>query len=582
MLGDQSKCAGIPASETFACKFQITIIPYGIPCLLAGAIASPFLFPSPGSWIVGSCLILLALILYFLRRVLLNGMESRWQVELMGWILFGLPISVTTYSSYWNMAGSNVSIGFLFVLAAFGFVYSVSYFVLLAVGLAGLILVHYAATNQVDPGQMHLAVLAPVYAMITRFAILNLDNRLTKAKNDLQSKVVELEEETLRRQESERQLAQVKKMEGLGVLAAGIAHDFNNHLQSIHNLATILEQEHHSEKAEQIQKVAMDAALLCKHMLEYTGKKNDEHTYLDLTSLVQTLEHLLKTGLDDRLRLKVELAPGDLRICANAAGLQHCITQLILNAIEASPSGAGEILLRVFPAEETGDHVHWRVIGEPTTIEPAAVIEVRDSGSGMDSTTIERAFDPYFTTKPSRHGMGLSSTLGITRSYGGIVRCHSRLGEGTIVQLILPLAQEPVSNSTNIRLPAALPVTGRNLLLVDDDPIVLRSLESLLKANGWQVTTAQSGHFALDLVLKASMAFDILLVDYSMPEMTGLGLLQRLRAANQDVPFILCSGYAEESIFNQGSVSPNAFLTKPFSMEQLREALASLSKPSIA
>lgn len=514
--------------------------------------------------------------------------------DMVAMTIFGLGAIGNFLGSYQlSEDGTPISQAFLIILACFAFCCSLRYSIYVVFILVFHCMARLANGSPLTVDYYNLIVLGPVFASLTRFGVFHLRKQTYSARSELQNKVDELQREKELRLESDRKLVYAQKMEGLGLLAAGVAHDFNNHLQAISSLTELLQltdDEPTTERTEfykHIRSATNDAAQICGRMLAYSGKRQDEMQTLDVVALLRSARPILSVSVSQPAVIEFALPTTPLFAKVNSTALQQCVTNLIQNARDSLPDGHGNIKVQAFAANLAHyDYDSWRSFGDPEKLaaSPKAVehvvIEVSDTGEGMSERTLESMFDPYFTTKPNGHGFGLSTTLGIVRSFQGVIRCKTELGQGTTIQILLPLlsavsvSKHPESQDSAPRLAI------KNILLVEDDILVLKNTVQLLQMAGFQVTASDNPKDALIKIESAPNSYDVLLVDYSMPEMTGIEFLERVRARGIETKVILCSGYAETSISEQKDFHPDVFLPKPYELSTLKGAFTRIENAS--
>jgi PAS domain S-box-containing protein len=313
-----------------------------------------------------------------------------------------------------------------------------------------------------------------------------------------------------RRAEEERakmqaQLLQAQKLESLGVLAGGIAHDFNNLLTSILGNASVAlanpSAPSTAERLEDIVLIARRAAELARQMLAYAGRAGSEVRAIDLSRHVREVARLLEASLPKKVRLELDLAAKLPAIEADSAQLQQVIMNLVINGAEAIGDGVGKVRVRTF--ERAVDAAEGRGLGEagPETGAIGAgrfvVLEVSDTGAGMDAKTKSRIFDAFFTTKLAGRGLGLATVLGIVRGHGGALRVESAPGKGTSFEVFFPASLRFPSPPSPSEPP---PLQGEGLVLIVDDERHVRTAASrILEHYGFRTLTAATGREGVDV-----------------------------------------------------------------------------------
>jgi len=266
--------------------------------------------------------------------------------------------------------------------------------------------------------------------------------------------------------------------------------------------------------------------------------------------------------------------PGPI-IKANAEQLQQLLTNLVTNAGEAMGSAGGSVRLSLStcPAAEVPT-AHRFPIGWQPQGPDYACLEVADTGVGIASADIEKLFDPFFSTKFTGRGLGLSVVLGLVQAHGGALTVASPPGQGSIFRVYLPISTEEIPSLPERAVQAPEHEGGGTLLLVDDDEMLMESACALLDLLGFTVLTAQDGIEALEVFRQHQTEIRCVLTDLTMPRLDGWGLLSALRQLDPNLPVILASGYDKTQVLGgTHSDRPQAFLSKPFSLEQLRDAL---------
>ena len=381
------------------------------------------------------------------------------------------------------------------------------------------------------------------------------------------------------RKQLEAQMQHAQKLESLGVLAGGIAHDFNNLLVGILGNASLAlmdvpgESELH-DMLRDIETAALRAADLTKQMLAYSGRGRFAVRPLELSGLVAEMAHLLHTVISKRATLHFDFADGAPLVEADATQLRQIVMNLITNASDALNGENGTITLRTGTVWCDGDTRRSPFLDYDLTEGHYAFVEVIDSGMGMTPETMQRIFDPFFSTKFTGRGLGLAATLGIVRGHRGTIDVESVPGRGTTFRVLLPIADpgapdggSPHAHDEGVR--------GHGLVLVvDDDPTVCAVARQMLERRGFRVRIAADGLDGLDHFHRERDAIRLALIDLTMPRMGGEELVAAIRAVDRDIPIILMSGFNDAEVaerFPPHWVS--ACVQKPFRVEELDQVI---------
>ena len=388
------------------------------------------------------------------------------------------------------------------------------------------------------------------------------------------------------RLEMERRLLHSQKLESLGVLAGGIAHDFNNLLMAIiGNLDTALLNLHGSHPArdgiEQAILASHHATELTRQMLAYSGKGRVILDTLDLNTLVRDNTEIFRMAIARTITLRLAMAPELPPVIADPGQAQQVVMNLLTNASEAIGATPGVITLVTGEQECDAAYLQRSRLEEKPAPGRFVFVEVTDNGCGMDADTLANMFDPFYTTKFTGRGLGLSAVLGILQGHRGALMVDSAVGHGTSMRVLFPACTEtaqsaPMATPTDIPSPpaASAPVVAPRILVIDDDETIRFVCTRLLTAMGFTVVGAADGQEAIRLCQAASQHFDCLLLDLTMPRMDGVETFKALKRFYPDLPVILCSGYTAQEVNHRFSEhKPDDFLQKPYRSRELQDTI---------
>ena len=375
----------------------------------------------------------------------------------------------------------------------------------------------------------------------------------------------------------EQQLRQAEKMDAIGQLAGGIAHDFNNLLAVIQGNAELIRMampqgDPSRPLNDEVITAAGRGAELTQQLLNFARKGTLRIEPVAINAMVAEVAGLMAHSIDRRIKVRHELEAPDLRIRCDGSRLHNAILNLCINARDAM--SAGGVLTLGTAVREVGP-------GEGGTLQTPIAdgqyfeIRVGDTGTGMSPQVQARLFEPFYTTKAKGKGtgLGLASVYGCMQAHRGGIEVESAEGEGTTVRLLLPLdvAQE---EAAAVDSPSLSPGKGR-ILLADDEEMVRRFTSQALGRLGYAVTTCADGAEAVDIFQREGGQFDLAILDLIMPRLGGADAIARIRRINADVPILLISGYSSRQTIESLGDQPNVqFLPKPFSVEQLAQAVA--------
>jgi signal transduction histidine kinase/ActR/RegA family two-component response regulator len=396
----------------------------------------------------------------------------------------------------------------------------------------------------------------------------------------------EAEREQLRaeaeRERAQRRLQQAQKLESIGQLVGGIAHDFNNLLNIITGYTEFAAEQVTALAAadERLQPVAADigqvgeaaqqATLLTRQLLTFARHDVTKPEVLNLNDAVQGVQQLLRRTVGEHVDLVIVPGPGLWHVKADRGQLEQVLVNLASNARDAMPRG-GKLTI------DTGNtDVDEAFAGTHPGLEPGRYVRMRvsDTGVGMDSGTLGRAFEPFFTSKPKGHGtgLGLATVHGIITQSGGAIQIYSEPGLGTTVSALLPATSATVGGA-----PAGTPPTaadpqghGETVLLVEDEESLRHLANRILSHNGYQVRQATSAPHAVCFASNPAEHIDLLLTDIVMPDMLGTQVADQIREQRPRLPVLFMSGYAQPILHTHGAASKDMdIIEKPFTQATL-------------
>ena len=375
------------------------------------------------------------------------------------------------------------------------------------------------------------------------------------------------------RKQLEAQLIQAQKMEAIGTLAGGIAHDFNNSLQAIFSCTEILllsknENDPDFSKLATIEKAIHRAGKLTKRLLIFGRKMENETRPVNLNQEIDQVSQILKRTIPKMIDIKTDLDAGIGFINADPNQLEQVMMNLGINARDAMPEGGSlEFKTEAAILDETA------CLKTPS-ISPGeyTLLTISDTGTGMDSDTLEHIFEPFFTTKKVGEGtgLGLSMVYGIVKSHGGHILCESTPGRGTFFRIYFPSIQKGRS-----KIPGAVnePVPrGENesILFVEDDETTKELGKEMLTQFGYRVVAAPDCETAINIYTENPEKFDLIISDLIMPGIGGKKLVETILAANPDAKIIIASGYnVQETALYAKEWGAKDFISKPYEMNKI-------------
>ncbi len=384
------------------------------------------------------------------------------------------------------------------------------------------------------------------------------------------------------RQRFERKLQASQHMESLGVLAGGVAHDFNNILTTILGHAGMIREKggrvsDHYEQLKRIETAARRASDLCEQMLTYAGQGPHSLELIDLNDIVRDTVVLVAVSLGKNTEIPLELASHLHAARADSSQLRQVVMNLIINAADAIGDRPGNITLRTFERPYTAADLS-QAIGNPDLPSGTYLgLEFIDNGCGIDAAEITRIFEPFFTTKFHGRGLGLSTVLGIVQGHQGALFLESQVGHGSTFRVLLPATDEYVASENTASPFAESPTLAGTAMVVDDEEAVLEVTVTALEMSGMTTVSARSGQEAIERYKAQPDSIDVVLLDMTMPGLSGADTLKILREINPALRAIILSGYSQKDAeAKMKQLRVDAFIQKPFELAVLVREVSAL------
>lgn len=412
--------------------------------------------------------------------------------------------------------------------------------------------------------------------------ILLLGEQLKASVHDLEQSSIEVanlnkqlsgivEEKSQALDKSEAHLQHAQRLDALGRLAGGVAHDFNNLLTAIITGASLVQSRSEDEVNRKVLADVLAAANrgaeLTRQLLAFGRREEgaDNAEVIDVGQLVEQTLPMLRRLLGDTIEINWQPGADVPAICMSGGQLVQVLMNLVLNARDAMPAGGVVYVSTAMDPSSEGDRVH---------------LQVEDSGIGMDETTLQRALEPFFTTKDKGRGtgLGLSVAFGIVRAAGGDIRLESRPGVGTTA-----IVELPGTTQVPALVPALAPAgqigahanARPTILVIEDDELVRRTIILSLADSGYEVITASGSIEARQALSTHQGTVDLVLCDVVLAGEDGIEVAASIRSLIDDPPVLFMSGYATPDIVRQGEL-----LQKPFTVETLLSAIAKALPPA--
>ena len=388
--------------------------------------------------------------------------------------------------------------------------------------------------------------------------------------------ISELKAAQQEREQLKTRLIQAQKMEAIGTLAGGIAHDFNNILGAIIGYAEMAlydtqkgSMEHYN--IEQVLKAGHRAKDLVKQILAFSRKSEQDKKIIFLTPIIKEVLKLLRASLPTTIEIKLNIEPNLDAIFADPTQLHQVMMNLCTNSAHAMGDKGGILAVNLHNV-----NLNIEAAAQYPELNPGLYVKlsISDTGCGMNAATMQRIFDPYFTTKEldKGTGMGLAVVHGIVKGHGGGIHVESAAGKGTRFDILFPaIIRQVMSETEELK---ALPTGNETILCVDDEQPLIELGKSMLKKLGYRVETRILPLEAIEVFKAAPDKFDLVISDMTMPAMTGVSLAKKLMEIRPEIPVVICTGYSEQIDESRAKeLGIKGFLMKPFTIRELSKTV---------
>ncbi|MFZ4620295.1 MAG: PAS domain S-box protein [Bacteroidota bacterium] len=386
------------------------------------------------------------------------------------------------------------------------------------------------------------------------------------------------------RKMSEQALRQAQKLESIGTLAGGIAHDFNNLMNAVLGQSVLALQKVPKESAavgniQKAIKASERVADLTKQLLAYSGRGKFHIVDIDINSLIKENIHFFEMSIPKSTGLNFHPGAPSPHVKGDISQMQQVIMNLIINAGEATEHKPGSIDISTSQRmidQESSAYSHYT--GTALTSGKYAVLQIRDTGTGMDEETISKIFDPFFTTKFTGRGLGLAAVLGIIKGHNGGLRIESVVGEGTMFEIVFPLMEhEVVKTMKENKASISLKGEGKTILVIDDEASVLELLNDILLEYQFTVIGCLTPEEGIDIYRNTYQDISMVVLDYSMPGMNGKAAFTEIKKIDPEAKVLLSSGYSEEETMGMfESDKPTGFFQKPYMPDAFLERVSAI------
>ncbi len=368
------------------------------------------------------------------------------------------------------------------------------------------------------------------------------------------------------RKKIEEQLKQAQKMESIGTLAGGIAHDFNNILSPIMIHAEMAMDDLEPDdplllSMQEIYKAGERARDLVKQILTFARKRSEEKIMVNASPIIKDAINFIRSTIPSTIDIRFNGQAAQDTVLADPTQLNQIVMNLCANAAHAMNKKGGLLEVTLDNEEILDDEIEGISGLKPGTY---LKLTVSDTGSGISPDDIDRIFEPYYTTKRPGEGtgLGLATVHGIVKNYGGDIKVESKIGKGTTFHVYLPMTER---KTTILKMgDTELPGGNERILFVDDEESAVRAAQKMLERVGYSVTSSTNSLETLETFRKNPEAFDLIITDMTMPNMTGKELASEIKKVKPEIPIILCTGFSDQIDETKAKkIDIDAFIMKP-------------------
>jgi nitrogen-specific signal transduction histidine kinase/CheY-like chemotaxis protein len=382
-----------------------------------------------------------------------------------------------------------------------------------------------------------------------------------------------------RMRQIEAKMQEAQRLEGIGVMAGGITHDFNNLLTGIFGAVTIAQQEIPAgspvlQRLDHIERAATRATELCQRLQAQMGHGANALTLLSVDGLVEDAIKLARSSFKPGISMQTGFAGNLPSVRGNEAQLRQVVVNLVINAVEAIGTAGGTIRVVTYSRQLNETALGALQFAEDSKPGDYVVVEVADTGGGVEEKNLPQIFDPSFTTKATGRGLGLAASGRIIRKHRGGMSVESIAGRGSVFRFFLPVVWAASSTPATLAPMPTAPATGGTILVVDDDEAVRAMAKWVVEKAGYRAVTARDGDEALRTFKANPEQFCFVLLDLTMPRIGGAEVAVGLRGLRPGgLPVVIMTGHNEDVMASEAQAGVVDFLQKPFGPDQLRAVL---------